>query len=64
MNAEGQVPRRRIEHAAELLSGSDQPIVDIALACGYADQSSFTRQFHAAVGLPPAAYRATIRSPT
>jgi len=55
------IRKSRIERAAQLLATSEQPIVDIALACGYADQSSFTRQFHAAVGLPPAAYRSARR---
>ena len=32
-------------------------VAQIALACGYCDQSAFTRQFKAAVGLTPAQYR-------
>lgn len=58
------IRKTRIEQAARLLATGEQPIADIALACGYADQSSFTRQFHAAVGLPPAAYRAANRHPS
>jgi len=56
------IRKSRIEHAARLLAATNQPIADIALACGYSDQSSFTRQFHIAVGLPPAAYRASHKS--
>lgn len=47
----------RIEQAAQLLVTTGMPITEIALGCGYGDQSAFTRQFHATVGLPPAAYR-------
>jgi PAS domain S-box-containing protein len=55
------IRKSRIEHAARLLTDTDEQIVDIALSSGYADQSSFTRQFHSAVGQPPAAYRALHR---
>lgn len=47
----------RIELAANLLSSTNLPITTIALDCGYGDQSAFTRQFSATVGIPPAAYR-------
>jgi PAS domain S-box-containing protein len=52
------IRKTRIGHAAQLLTTTRQPIAGIALACGYGDQSAFTRQFRATVGLPPAAYRA------
>ena len=29
----------------------------VALTCGYGDQTAFTRQFGATVGLPPSVYR-------
>lgn len=51
------VRKVRIGRAAELLERSLLPIAEIALACGYADQSALTRQFHATVGMPPAAFR-------
>lgn len=47
----------RIDSACQMLSGSGKPIVEIALDCGYADQSSFSRQFKQAVGMSPMAYR-------
>ncbi len=53
----GFVRKSRIGHAAQLLVSGTRPIAEIALACGYGDQSSFTRQFRATVGVPPAAYR-------
>ncbi len=52
------IRKARIGHAAELLTHSDTAVAEIALCCGYAEQSSFTRQFRNAVGMPPAAYRA------
>ena len=52
------VLRARIERACDLLRHSRDPISEIALACGYADQASFTRQFRKSVGLTPSAYRA------
>lgn len=51
------IRKARIGHAAELLAGTRLPIAEIALSCGYGDQSAFTRQFRAMVGMPPAAYR-------
>ena len=35
----------------------DPKDAQIALDCGYGDQSAFTRQFHATVGITPIAYR-------
>lgn len=51
------ITRRRIEHSRHLLDRTEQSISEIALSCGYGDQSSFTRQFRQSVGLPPRAYR-------
>ncbi len=50
--------RVRIEHGAMLLATSDLSIADIAVRCGFYDQSQFTRMFHTAIGLTPAVYRA------
>jgi AraC-like DNA-binding protein len=47
----------RIGHAALLLRTTGEAVVEIALKCGYGDQTAFTRQFRTTVGLPPAAYR-------
>ncbi|OLL29268.1 AraC family transcriptional regulator [Burkholderia sp. SRS-W-2-2016] len=48
---------RRIERARDLLGGTQRPITDIAVACGFADQSHFTRVFSQMVGAPPATWR-------
>jgi transcriptional regulator GlxA family with amidase domain len=57
----GLPPRRyvtnvRFEAALELLKSGDS-IADVAHACGYSDQSAFTRRFRAAVGMSPREYR-------
>ncbi|NIJ34125.1 helix-turn-helix domain-containing protein [Sphingomonas oligoaromativorans] len=51
------VANQRIVRAKEMLLTTDLPIAEIALACGFADQSHMTRLFHRAVGLPPRAWR-------
>lgn len=52
------VRRLRIEWAAERLREDDAPIVEIALAAGYSDQSHLTRECQRHLGVSPAAYRA------
>lgn len=47
----------RMDLARQRLRDTSVAISQIALQCGYADQSSFTRQFHRAIGLTPAEYR-------
>jgi AraC-like DNA-binding protein len=54
--------KTRLDAARRLLSESNAPVGAIALACGYCDQSAFTRQFKAAVGLTPLEYRRRLRS--
>ncbi len=49
--------RLRIEKAKGLLTGSRRMLADIALDCGFADQSHFTRAFLRAVGLTPGAWQ-------
>lgn len=48
---------RRVERAQHLMLASELPLSQIALACGFADQSHYCRVFHAAVGLSPNAWR-------
>jgi AraC-like DNA-binding protein len=47
----------RMDAAVRRLRETEASIAKIALDCGYAEQSSFTRQFKATVGLSPARYR-------
>lgn len=47
----------RLAAAAEALRAGSQPIAEIALDCGFADQSHLSHRFRDLYGLPPAAYR-------
>lgn len=49
--------QHRIDHAKQLLGKTSLPIADIAIRCGFADQSHLTRVFTTLAGLPPAAWR-------
>jgi len=51
------VMRFRLEEGLRLLTTTDLALTDVAHACGYYDQSAFSRHFRRVVGLPPAAYR-------
>jgi AraC family transcriptional regulator len=52
----------RLEHGREELKNSDRPLIEIALALGYSDQSHFTTSFKRYTGLTPSAYRSQVRS--
>lgn len=56
------IAKTRIDAACHKLAHSNQSLVEIALDCGYSDQSAFSRQFKQTVGLSPLAYRRTKRS--
>lgn len=49
--------RLRLERACGLLSRSGQPIIDVAHAVGFYDQSHFNRAFRQAFGVAPSRYR-------
>lgn len=58
----GQSPHRwhlghRVEHAKRLMIESNQSLADIALVCGFADQSHFAKVFSRLVGSPPGTWR-------
>ncbi len=54
--------RERIHHACEMLLVGKDRVVDIAYAVGYDGEATFHRQFLAATGLTPGAYRALRQS--
>jgi transcriptional regulator GlxA family with amidase domain len=54
--------RLRIERARERLGTTSEDIADIAITCGFADQSHMTRVFHDIVGTSPAAWRRRYRA--
>lgn len=47
----------RVEHARELLATTTQTLTDIALDCGFADQSHFSAIFRRLTGSTPAVFR-------
>jgi AraC family transcriptional regulator len=53
---------QRVDRAKVLLVTGDRPIGEIALACGFADQSHLTRVFSRAVGATPGIWRRERRS--
>ena len=57
MTIHDYVQRRQLTEAAKLLVFSDQPIIEIALICGYESQQSFSSAFKAMYKSPPAEYR-------
>jgi len=53
------IQKTRMEAAERKLRETGDTIASIALACGYSDQSAFTRQFRQTTGLSPSIYRST-----
>lgn len=51
----------RLQEAALRLRGGDEPVVEVAVACGFKDLGHFSRRFKAAFASPPARYRASTR---
>jgi transcriptional regulator GlxA family with amidase domain len=51
----------RIRRTRQLLSETDMPVSEIALASGFSDQSHCARRFREAVGLTPSQYRRSER---
>lgn len=65
-SAFGQTPHqyvlsRRIARAQELLASGNMPLVEIALACGFASQSHMTDVFRQKLGVTPGRYRKEVR---
>ncbi|AEF86717.1 transcriptional regulator, AraC family [Treponema primitia ZAS-2] len=56
-NLSGYLNRLRVERAAAMLSGSDFPLSEIAGACGFEDQSWFSKIFKNYTGMSPGKYR-------
>ena len=55
--------RTRINQAANLLATTDVSIKEIAIQCGYYDQSQLTNYFREAIGITPNEYRIASNSP-
>lgn len=55
------IQRYRLHEALLALERSDRTLAELAAELGYADQSHFTRDFRALVGVPPSRYFALAR---
>ena len=51
------VAQRRVQHAKHLMLSTEQPLAQIALACGLADQAHFSTLFRRVAGITPARWR-------
>jgi transcriptional regulator GlxA family with amidase domain len=51
--------RYRVKRAQEMMLLTSESLATIAVGCGFADQSHFTRTFRRMVGVAPAAWRRT-----
>ena len=51
----------RVRRAQHLLSGTDLPLSEIALATGFSDQSHCARRFREQIGITPSQYRRSMR---
>jgi AraC family transcriptional regulator len=58
---------RRVERAKSMISGTREPLAEVALACGFADQAHLNRRFRDIVGISPGRWRrsnAPVEKPT
>jgi AraC family transcriptional regulator len=55
------VRQLRIEYASRQLATTDQPLANIALAAGFADQSHFSRTFKQHTRMLPTEFRKLLR---
>jgi AraC-like DNA-binding protein len=51
------IQKVRMENAVRELRNTRTAVAEVALNCGYSDQSAFTRQFRNTTGLSPSEYR-------
>jgi transcriptional regulator GlxA family with amidase domain len=48
---------RRVERAKAMIGGTREPLAEVALACGFADQPHLNRRFRDIVGISPGRWR-------
>lgn len=58
------VQRRRLERAKHLMRTTEEPLAEIAVLCGLADQSHLCRLFRRQLGETPSAWRRRQAAPT
>lgn len=54
---------RRVQRAVRQLAVVDASLVDVAVDCGFHDQSHFTHHFRSVTGVPPGAWRRDLAAP-
>jgi AraC family transcriptional regulator len=54
------VSKRRVERAKLMMTSTRERLTDIALSCGFADQSHLTRYFRRIVGTSPGLWRRSV----
>ena len=55
------IGRRRVELACTMMSTTQEPLSQIAIACGLCDQAHLCKVFRRVIGLSPSAWRRTSR---
>lgn len=58
------VVARRVERAKAMISGTREPLAEVALACGFADQAHLNRRFRDIVGISPGRWRRSLAAVT
>ena len=56
-NVSSYINKVRIEHAKAVLMGDSIPLVEVAMKCGFDDQSYFNKVFKKLCGCTPTAFR-------
>ena len=64
VNVSQYVNALRLEHAADLLSSSDESVATIMTRSGFLTRSNFYREFQRRYGQTPAAYRSSVSATT
>ena len=55
------ISSRRVEQAMRMLRSTIDPLVDVAMSCGFCSQSHFSTVFKKVAGTTPALYRTSGR---
>src|SRR5262249_8451250 len=56
-----EITRVQMERAKQLLTETDLTAADVAEKCGFSQPKYFNQVFHARMGLPPGAFRRSMR---
>jgi AraC family transcriptional regulator len=48
---------RRVERAKAMISSTTEPLAEVAVACGFADQPHLNRRFRDLIGMSPGRWR-------